>query len=319
MAVASYLFLELGTVVLFGLMVWHASRRGRGLVLELLTAAIFGVLLEWGDILLFGTYTYSPGFVLAIGPVPIIIGLCWAMLIYGAMHFSDTLGIPTRLAPFADAIWAIILDLAFDAIAIRLEFWTWNIPLNDGFFGVPAGNFHAWLYVALGFSAMTRLARSRPAQRPRLQLLTPISAYLILVAAILFFDLLIVIFYPQQAQGDKGMAIFAATLAIFAAVTGYGVLRSRQSIRGHFTLIDIIPILARWSMHLYFGAWLVLWLIWPELRLPGMDLPPTLLVVAVVMLVAELLLLVPFFLYRAPMPTSTSRGMLKGVPDQHAA
>lgn len=318
MAVRSYLLLELGTVALFGLMLWHASRRGRSLVLELLTAAIFGVLLEWGDILLFGTYTYSPGFVLAIGPVPIIIGLCWAMLIYGAMHFSDTLGIPTWLAPFADAIWAIVLDLAFDAVAIRLEFWTWNIPLNDGFFGVPAGNFHAWLYVALGFSAVTRLARSRPAQRTRQQLLAPISAYVILVAAILFFDLLIVIFYPQQAQGDKGMPIFAVTLAIFALLTGYGVLRSRHIPRGHFTLIDIIPTLARWSMHLYFGAWLVLWLIWPASRLPGKDLPPTLLGVAGVMLVVELLLLVPFFVQRAPTPLPASRPMLQGAPERHA-
>src|SRR5690349_18390860 len=99
MSIGSYLFLELGTVILFGLTLWHASRRGRGFVLEVVTAAIFGVLLEWGDILLFGTYTYSPGFVLAIGPVPIIIGLCWAMLIYGAMHFSDVLGIDDRLAP----------------------------------------------------------------------------------------------------------------------------------------------------------------------------------------------------------------------------
>lgn len=319
MAIASYLVLELGTVALFGLTIWHASRRRRGMVLELLTAAVFGVLLEWGDILLFGTYTYSPGFVLALGPVPIIIGLCWAMLIYGAMHFSDTLSIPAWLAPFADAIWVIVLDLALDAIAIRLEFWTWNIPLNDGFFGVPAGNFHAWLYVALGFSAVTRLARSRPAQRTRRQLLAPVSAYVILVAAVLFFDLLVVVFYPQQAPGDKGMPIFAATLAIFAVLACYGIMRSRGSSRGHFTRFDIIPILARWSMHLYFGAWLVSWLIWPESRLPGKDLPPTVVGVAVVMLVAELLLLIPFFARRAPAPLPAPRPMLNGVPDRYAA
>ena len=311
MSILSYLVLELGTVVLFGLTLWHASRRGRGMVLELLTAAVYGLLLEWGDILLFGTYTYSPRFMLAIGPVPIIIGLCWAMLIYGAMHFSDMLGIEGWLAPFADAIWVIILDLAFDAIAIRLEFWTWRIPLNDGFFGVPAGNFHAWLYVALGFSAMTRLARSRPMLRTRLQLLTPISSYIILVAAILFFDLLILLFYPQQAQGDQGMAIFATTLAIFALVTGFAVLRSRQNERGQITPIDIIPTLARWSMHLYFGAWLVIWLIWPEMRLPGKDLPLLLLGVSVVMFIAELLLLVPLFVHRTRAALPMSRQMLK--------
>jgi hypothetical protein len=319
MSSISYLVLELGTVIVFGLMIWHASRLGRGAVLELLTAAVYGILLEWGDILLFGTYTYSPHFIIAIGPVPIIIGLCWAMIIYGAMHYSDMLGLPVWLAPFADAIWAIVLDLAFDAVAIRLEFWTWNIPLESGFFGVPAGNFHAWLYVALGFSAMTRLARARPAQRRGLQLLTPVSAYVILIAAILFFDLLVLVFYPPHAQGDKGMPIFVATLTIFAAVSGYALLCTRRRRVVRHTSADIIPLLARWSMHLYFGAWLVLWLLWPELRLPGKDLPPMLLVVAAVMLGVEILLLVPSFTHRMRVPLPEREGVLKGAHDHHAA
>ena len=319
MSAASYLLLELGTVVLFGLTVWHASRRGRSAVLELLTAAFFGVLLEWGDILLFGTYTYSPRFMLAVGPVPIIIGLCWAMIIYGAMHYSDALGLSPRLAPFADAIWAIVLDLAFDAIAIRLQLWTWRIPLDDGFLGVPAGNFHAWLYVALGFSAMTRLARARPSGRARLQLLAPFNSYGLLVAAILFLDLLVFLLYPPGATGDKGMPIFAATLALFAAVTGYAVLRRRRPASVPFAPIDIILVAARWSMHLYFGAWLVLWLVWPGTRLPGMDLPPTLLLVAATMLAVEFLLLVPPLAQRARMTLPARERMLEGRSESHAA
>src|SRR3954462_14647724 len=183
-----YLGLELGTIGLFALTVWHAYRRGWSFVLELLSAAIFGLLLEWGDILLIGTYTYSSHFFFALGPVPILIALCWAMIIYGAMLYSDQLGLPVWAAPFADALWAIVLDLAFDAIAIRLRFWTWHIPLTDGFFGVPAGNFDAWLYVALGFSAWTRFVRGRSSRRPGLQLIAPVPAYMVLIAGILFFD-----------------------------------------------------------------------------------------------------------------------------------
>ena len=319
MSFLSYLVLELGTLVLFGLTIWHASRRGRAAVLELMTAAVFGILLEWGDILLFGTYTYSPRFILAIGPVPIIIGLCWAMLIYGAMHYSDMLGLPVRLAPFADAIWVIVLDLALDAVAIRLNLWTWNIALSEGFFGVPAGNFHAWLYVALGFSAMTRLARARPARRTLLQMLAPLSAFAILIAGILFFDLLVYAFYPPQAQGDQGMPIFAATLAIFALVTGYAVLRSRRAERARYTAIDSIPVLARWAMHLYFGAWLILWLVWPASRLPGMDLPPALLWVAAVMLGAEMLLLAPLLADRLRLPAAIPSRVLEARQDRRAA
>ena len=288
MSVGAYLFLEAATVALFGMLLLHAARRGVRPLIELLTAAVYGVALEWGDILLFGTYSYSPHFFLAAGPVPIVIGLCWGMIIYGAMRYSDQLGLPVWAAPFADAIWAIVLDLAFDAIAIRLEIGTWRIPLHDGYFGVPAGNFNAWLYVALGFSAWTRWARAR--ESVRLQLWAPITAYTGLIVAIKFFDLLVLILYPANQPGDKGMAIFAATLAIFAAIVGRCVWRGQIRPSGG---IDLAPTLARWAMHGYFGAWLILWIMVPGLRLPGMDAPPLLLVVAAGTLLVEVLLLVP--------------------------
>jgi hypothetical protein len=298
MSTVSYLFLEFSTVGLFGLLLWHAARRGRRAVLELLTAAVFGLLLEWGNMLAFETYTYSSRFVLMLGTVPVVIGLCWAMIIYGAMLYSDRLGLPTAIAPFADAVWAIVLDLAFDAIAIRLQLWTWTIPLTDGFFGVPAGNFHAWLYVALGFSAWTRWARSRPAMQQRLQILAPLGAYVILIGAILFFDLLVLLLYPASAPGDKGMAIFVVTLALFVLITGQGLWRGRRDkvpAVPNDTMygIDVAPTLARWAMHGYFGAWLIGWLLVPELRLPGMDLPIGLFAIAGGMLVVEALMLVP--------------------------
>ena len=291
MSAAGYLFLEVSTVALFGLTLRHACRRGRQAVLELMSAVVYGLLLEWGDILLFGTYTYSPRFFLAIGPVPIIIGLCWAMIIYGAMLYSDQLGLPPRIAPFADALWAILLDLAFDAVAIRLELWTWRIPLTDGYFGVPAGNFHAWLYVALGFSAWTRYVRGRRTGRAGLQLLAPVTAYGLLVVAILWFDLLVLIFYPASMPGDKGMAIFVATLVMFTAPVGWALWRWRPRPRSG---IDLVPTLARWAMHGYFGGWLVVWLLVPGLRLPGMDAPPVLLLAAATALLIEALMLVPF-------------------------
>ncbi len=300
MSATNYLFLELSTVVLFGLLVWHAARRGRQPLIELLSAAVYGVLLEWGDILLFGTYTYSQGFFLALGPVPIVIGLCWAMLIYGAMAYSDQLGLPGWAAPFADALWAILLDLAFDAVAIRLQFWTWTIPLDSGFYGVPAANFHAWLYVALGFSAWTRWVRSRGRSSVWLQSIAPLVAYVPLIGAILFFDL-VLLAYPSQQDGGSGMLIFAVTLAVFAAITASVVWRGIQPRRG----IDVLPTLARWAMHGYFGIWLLIWLLFPQTRLPGMDAPIMLLVVAIIAIIAEALMLVPVLLAPASTPTAT--------------
>ena len=53
------------------------------------------------------------------------------------------------------------------------------------------------------------------------------------------------------------------------------------------------PALARWGMHAYFGGWLVAWFLVPGTRLPRMDAPPLLLLVAAIALLAEALLLVP--------------------------
>ena len=293
MSSAAYLLLEGSTLVLFGLTVWHAWRRGWSAVVELLSAAIYGILLEWGDIVIFKTYSYSSDFWLAIGPVPIIIGLCWGLIIYGAMAYSDQLGLPIWAAPFADALWAIILDLAFDAIAIRLQLWTWTIPLSAGYFGVPADNFFAWLFVALSFSAYMRWVRRRVHHgllRVALQLCAPIAAFIGLLLGIWLFKGLAAIVYPAGMTPGGGLPIFAGALALFALVVGAAIRRKGLRTQPG---IDLIPTVTRWAMHGYFLGWAVLLALLPELRLAGMDLPLFLIWIALALMVLEMLLLVP--------------------------
>jgi len=107
-------------LILFALSARFAYRTGgRQRLIELLSAVPFGLLLEQGDIKIFGSYAYSQGFFLKLGSVPVAIALAWAMIITSSIFMSDRLGIPPRLAPFADAVFAILLDLSLDAIAIR--------------------------------------------------------------------------------------------------------------------------------------------------------------------------------------------------------
>jgi hypothetical protein len=76
-------------------------------------------------------------------------------LVFETYHYSS------------DWILAISLDLAFDAIAIRMGLWTWRgIGPTDGWFGVPAGNFYSWLFVTLAFSSLTRWLRQAAVGRP---------------------------------------------------------------------------------------------------------------------------------------------------------
>ena len=44
------------------------------------------------------------------------------------------------------------IDLALDAVAIRLGFWNWGQGLHFEYFGVPYANFWAWFWVVFFFS-----------------------------------------------------------------------------------------------------------------------------------------------------------------------
>ncbi len=236
-------------LILFALSARFAYRTGgRQRLNELLSAVPFGLLLEQGDITIFGSYAYNQAFFIKLGSVPLAIALAWAMIITSSMFMSDRLGIPPRLAPFADAVFAILLDLSLDAIAIRQGLWHWNIPLNAGFFGVPAGNYYGWLFVAFGFSAWTRWVRARADARPVsswLQLLVPVPAYLTLLLALVPFIVLQQRFFGGPTGGFPSL-LFA--LALFAVLTGWSIRRSE----GRLPRPWLMPLLPRLLIHGYF-------------------------------------------------------------------
>jgi hypothetical protein len=279
-----YLLLEVSATIFFVGAALAASRRGRLPFLELISAAIFGILLEEGDQLIYGTYHYASDWVLVIDRAPLVIGLSWAIIIAGAMGITDALGVRRRYAPFADALLAISLDLAFDAIAIRIGLWTWiGVDLSQGWFGVPWGNFYAWLFVTMGFSFVTRWLREAAAERPArewLQLAVPIPAFVILSASILPFHFLEPIIDPTAGGGG---VLFVVTFVLFMAIAAWGVFGpDRDSPGGQQTaILDLrLAIVTRVAMQGFFlSALLVMGL---AFRLP------VLLAAALVFLAAEL-------------------------------
>ncbi len=276
-----YAIVQLGVLAVFVVAAYRAARTSRGRLLEMLTAVFFGLLLEEGDILIFRTYRYDPHW-FAFDLVPPAIALCWAMIIASAMNISDALGIDERVAPFADAVWAIILDLALDAVAIRLGLWRWNIPLDKAWFGVPFGNFYSWLWVAASFSFFTRLVRRRTAERGGRQTLwqaaVPFAAYVGLLLGILPYAM-IQRLYLRQVGSD--WILFAMAFAAFAVVTLRAVLATQRSPRER---PDAYLLAVRYLIHLYF-----LW----ALVATGLFLQlPALLLVSVTMLLIESALVV---------------------------
>jgi hypothetical protein len=278
-----YLGLEVGVAVFFGAFALLALRRGRLPFLELVSAAAFGLLLEEGDQLIFQTYHYSPDFVLSVDRAPLAIGLTWALIIAGAMRITDALGVRRRYAPFVDSILAISLDLAFDAVAIRMGLWTWrDIGPQQGWFGVPAGNFYAWLFVTLAFTLLSRWLRDAARDRPMLewlQLVVPLPAFGILLLGLVPFTIVKPIF---DSQPGGGLWLFAITLALFAAIAAYGVWGpDRHDGNGaRIAMLDLrATFLTRLAIHLVFLLAL--------LALGLASAEPMLLVVAVGMLVLE--------------------------------
>lgn len=279
-----YLALELGAAGFFVWAALAAARRGRLPFLELVSAAIFGILLEEGDQLIFESYHYSPSFLLTADRAPIVIGLTWALIIAGAMRITDALGVRRRYAPFVDAILAISLDLAFDAIAIRMGLWTWRgMTFSQGWFGVPAGNFYAWLFVTLGFSLVTRWLRDAAATHPDrawLQLAVPIPAYAILLAGLVPFAIVRPRLDPAPGGG---LAIFAVVLVAFCAVAAWGVFgpQRAQPNGERLAILELsVAFTSRLAIHAFFLAGLVL------LGIVGSA--PMLAVVALLLLGAEL-------------------------------
>jgi hypothetical protein len=147
---------------------------------------------------------------------------------------------------------------------------------------VPAGNFYAWLFVTLGFSAITRLLRDHTARRrwmEWLQLLVPLPAFVILIASIIPFYWMMVL---TGADPGEGLWMFAIALAVFAAFAARAVFGpNRAPADGQMTAIVALPLafFTRLSIHGFFLL---------ELLLLGIGVQyPILLVVSVTLFILE--------------------------------
>jgi uncharacterized membrane protein len=216
---------ELGTYLLFALCCFHAifyHRKDLTFLFSLIAGSVYGVALEYLSMIVFDAYTY-PQFLVMVGPVPLMIGMDWALIIYTAMITSDKLSRGGKLVrSFIDAFLVLNIDFGIDAIAIRLGFWTWNPP--GVYYGVPLSNFFAWYVVGWGFSWWLRLFRSKIRRHWQYsdeglfckRILEIITPFIVVVLSI--FVLFISLFIFGLSMGLTG---------VFAGITsGYNVAES---------------------------------------------------------------------------------------------
>jgi hypothetical protein len=179
---------ELVLVVLFALCLRHALRFGLARVWQLVAGVLFGVLLEAATIQQLHAYHYGR-FLVRLGDVPLMVGVGWGVIIYSARVFSDSTSLPDWARPLLDGLLALNIDLALDAVAIRLGLWDWGHGLDWQYFGVPYANFWAWFWVVFSFSVGVR-ALARPTSWAE-RWLGPIGAILLGVIDILAMNSLI--------------------------------------------------------------------------------------------------------------------------------
>ena len=180
-----FLLFEATALGVLAACVAHASRRPaegglprRWHLAEIAFAFAFGLASEWVNVSVLHGYRFGR-FALTIGPVPFAIPALWASIVYCAMLSSDRAGLPEAARPFADALLAVLADVAAEIVSVRLGFWTWDLHAparmwTAEWFGVPYVNFSGWLIVVGGTSAAARILRrvatARPAWRRRLAL-----------------------------------------------------------------------------------------------------------------------------------------------------
>ncbi|GEM_PF-121118 len=262
--------IELGASGLFLLAAVETRLFSKDRVFGLFTCAFYGWFLEEMNIKLFGTYHYPDVYLLRIGDVPIWIPLGWALIIHGAMAISDRFPVNPICRPLMDGLLVLMLDLAIDAVAIRLGFWHWTVPwegnrrlqLNEGWFGVPTGNLTGWMWVAASYSFFTRLLfkerRGLGGTLLREALLVPL-AYAGLLAGIYFTGFFI------HAVGAKSESerlwVFGGQVFVFLALCFAG--RSRKPDRNEPEDEAVFTFgLLRWGAHLSAFCALIIAGIW---------------------------------------------------------
>jgi len=212
---AYFLLFELIIYIQFSLCLIHAWQHGTANTLKLFAGAGFGVLLELATIRQLNAYRYGH-FLVMVLDVPFCIGLAWGAIIYAATEFSDASTLPYWARPILDGLLALNIDMALDAVAVRLGFWNWGRGLEFEYFGVPYANFWAWFWVIFFFSAGYRLLARRADWIG--VWLSPALALVIGLAGVLGTNALIVYKIPSDLRVYVvALVVIGATIYVTAA------------------------------------------------------------------------------------------------------
>jgi hypothetical protein len=233
-----FLLFELIIYLQLALCLHHAWRQGTANLLRLFAGILFGVALELATIRQLHAYEYGQ-FLVMVLDVPLCIGVAWSCILYSVMEFSEASSLPYWTRPILDGLLALNIDLALDAVAIRLGFWDWGQGLEFQYFGVPYANFWAWFWVVSSFSLGYRLLAWRA--DPVARWLSPLLALIVGLTGVLGTNSFISSAVPFQHHDT--VVLLTLTLALVLVIS----LRPRFHLTPVPSLVFWVPFLT----HLY--------------------------------------------------------------------
>lgn len=147
------LFLSLTPVILmfnFALLLIEEDKWLKNHRLALISIGVLSILAEYLGTnfgILFGNYTYGNILGLAIGGVPVIIGVNWIMVVSSSLSLSHKLQLGKWPSIGLAAVFATVFDFLLEPVAIKYDWWQWQGN------AVPVFNYLTWFALAFVFSA----------------------------------------------------------------------------------------------------------------------------------------------------------------------
>jgi len=167
-------FFEASIVIFYlYIFIYQLKKKEYRKVSTLIAGFLFGMLLEFMNIGLGGSYGYSREFILQMGTppvnIPIAVGLAWGMLIQTSRDISDCYDFPIIVRTLFESLIVVSIDIFLDVTAIRLDggFWTWNDEVmtltvtSRTVYGVPWGNYYGWFCVIFYMTLILHLFDKR--------------------------------------------------------------------------------------------------------------------------------------------------------------
>ncbi len=196
----------------------HAWRtRGGPGVLSLTMGVIYGVLLEAATIQQLDAYHYGRFWVMVTPEVPLAIGVGWGVIVYGVGLYTRALALPVWQRAVLNGLLALNIDLAMDAVAIRLGFWDWGFGYDFQYFGVPWANFWAWFWVVSSFTGVGDKIFG-PGWRAWL---APFVALAVGLMTVLATNALLVFVLHPWGMDNAAIALLLGTALLVAGFSGF--------------------------------------------------------------------------------------------------